>query len=67
MKELLFAGYGIEIFRRDGRLFIDYDGGEIATVWKEHEISEEEAREAQEGPSAAYEVIMRCQRRSKSH
>ena len=66
MNELIFSGYGIEISRRDQRFFLSYDAGEIASVIKEEEISEEEARQAQESSASAYRIILKCQKRAES-
>lgn len=65
MNELVFSGYGIEIVRRDGHLYISYDSGGIASWIKEDQITEEEAREAAESPEGASRVILKCVNRAK--
>lgn len=64
MNDTIFSGFGIEIFKRDGRHFIRYDAGEIAVQFREDEITEEEATKAQTSEESAYEVLLACQRRS---
>lgn len=64
MSDEIFSGFGIEIFKRDGRYFIRYDAGEIAVQIREEEITEEEAAKAQKSEGGAYEVLLACQRRS---
>lgn len=64
MNDTIFSGFGIEVFKRDGRYFIRYDAGEIAVQFREDEITEEEAAKAQKSEESAYEVLLACQRRS---
>jgi hypothetical protein len=64
MNGTIFSGFGIEVFKRDGRYFIRYDAGEIAVQFREEEITEEEAAKAQKSEEDAYEVLLACQRRS---
>ena len=66
MSKPVFSGYGVEIFRRDGRFFIRYDAGEIAVQMREDEISSEEASKAQKSEKDAYEVLLVCERREKA-
>lgn len=63
MEELIFVGFGVEIFRRDGRYIIKYDSGEIVSKLLEDEITEEEVIKAQKSEKDAYEVLLACERR----
>ncbi len=64
-EEQVFVGHGIVILNRQGRLFVQYDAGGIATRWVEAEISDEEARKAQLSERAAYEVLLKVQAREQ--
>lgn len=46
--ELIFNDFGIAIIKQDGRYFVQYDSGEIASTIRRIEVSEIEARELQE-------------------
>ncbi|APW47598.1 hypothetical protein RA876_15970 [Rhodoferax antarcticus] len=61
---MIFSGFGIEIFKRDERYFIRYDAGELAVQFREDEINEDEAANAQKSEESAYDVLLACQRRS---
>lgn len=63
MNEKIFSGFGVEIFQRDGRFFIQYDAGEIAVQMCEQEVTEEEAVKAQKSEKDAYEVILASKHR----
>jgi hypothetical protein len=64
MNNMIFQGFGVEIFQRDGRYFIRYDAGEITVQFRENEITDVEAAKAQKDEESAYEVLLECQRRS---
>jgi len=64
-EEQVFVGHGIVILNRQGRLFVQYDAGGIASRWVEAELSAEEAREAQKSERTAYEVLLKVQARSE--
>lgn len=63
MEEIVFIGFGIEIIRRNGRLFIRYDSGELVSKILEDEITETEMSKAQKSERDAYEVLLECERR----
>jgi hypothetical protein len=64
--EKVFSGFGVEIIKRDGKLFIQYDEGELVVQMTEKEITEEESIKAQNSEMDAYEVLLACERRLKS-
>jgi len=61
MNDLIFSGYGIEIFKREDHSFIRYDAGEIVVQIREVEVTEEEATKAQKSEKDAYEILLTCQ------
>ena len=63
MEALIFSDFGIEIFKRDRRIYIRYDAGEIASHDVESEITIEESIKAQKSGKDSYEVILACQKR----
>lgn len=63
MDKMIFVGFGVEIFARNGRIFIRYDTGEIVSKIQEDEITEEEVIKAQISERDAYEVLLACERR----
>ena len=63
MNDTIFSGFGIEIFKRDGRHFIRYDAGEIVVQFREEEITEDEAIKAQKSEKDAYEMLLLRERR----
>lgn len=63
MDEMIFTGFGVEIFKRSGRYIIKYDSGEIVSKMLEDEISEEEVLKVQKSERDAYEVLLACERR----
>jgi hypothetical protein len=64
MDDVIFSGFGVEVIERNGRFFVRYDAGEIATQIREDEISKEEAAKVQRSEEDAYEVLLACQQRS---
>ena len=64
MNNMIFSGFGIEIFKRDKLYFIRYDAGELAVQFQESEISKDEASRAQRSEESAYDVLLACQQRS---
>jgi hypothetical protein len=63
MDELFFAGYGIEILRRENRLFVRYDAGHIAVQMQEDEITQTEAEKACLSERDAYDLLLAIERR----
>ena len=63
MEELIFSAHTSEIFKRDGKLFIRYDSGEMVSKLVENEITEEEAIKSQKSENDEYEVIIAAQNR----
>jgi hypothetical protein len=63
MEDLIFSDFGIEIFKRDDRIFVRYDSGGIASYDKEDEITVEESIKAQKSEQDAYEVLLACEKR----
>jgi hypothetical protein len=63
MSEGVFSGFGLEVFRRDGHLFVRYDAGGIVIQMREDEITEEEFMKLQQSERDAYEVLLACVRR----
>ena len=61
MDEIEFSGHGIEILKRDGRLYVRYDAGEIATWRVEVEITPAEANIAKRSERDAYNILLRCE------
>lgn len=59
METKVFDNYGIEIVKRAARYFIRIDSGEMASRPIEAEISMEDAIHAQKSPQAAYDVIVK--------
>ena len=64
MNDVIFPDFGVEIIERDGRFFVRYDAGEIATQFREDEISKDEAAKVLRSEEDAYEVLLACQQRS---
>jgi hypothetical protein len=63
MDDVIFRGYGVEIFKRVSQYFIRYDAGEIVVQMEERPISEADAFKAQLSERDAYEVILASQRK----
>jgi len=53
----------LEVVERDGRFFMRYDASAHATVWREDEITAEDAQKIASGRGGTYEVIIALQRR----
>ena len=66
MEEIIFEGFGIEIFKKGSRIFVRYDSGGIASYDVEDEITEEEALKARKSEHDAYEVLLACEKRKIS-
>jgi len=62
MDEVIFTGYGIEIRKRAGKLYIRADFGEIVNRDLEFEVTEPEAREAERSERDAYNVLLRLEK-----
>jgi hypothetical protein len=54
---------GIEVVRRDGRLYVRCDAGAHTVQWREDEISEEEFRHIVTGSEICAQVLLQIQRR----
>lgn len=65
MEDLIFSNFSIEIFKKDGKIFVRYDSGGIASYDKENEITEEQSIMAQKSEQDAYEVLLACEKREK--
>lgn len=63
MNEVIFTDFGVDIIKRNGEYFIQYDTGAIAMIKKESKITPEEALKAQKSENDAYEVIIATQTR----
>lgn len=63
MDEMVFVGFGVEIYKRDGKYIIKYDSGELVSKIQEDEITEKEVLKAQKSERDAYEVLLACERR----
>ncbi len=46
--EQIYSRFGITIIKQDEKYFMQYDNGEMASVIKKIEISEQEAKELQD-------------------
>lgn len=46
--EQIYTGFGITILKQDTKFFLQYDSGELVSVMKKIEISEQEAQALQE-------------------
>lgn len=57
----IYSSFGITIIKQNEKYFIQYDSGEMASVIKKVEISEQEAKELQEQKSgkAIYEYMLK--------
>jgi hypothetical protein len=54
---------GLEVIRRDGRLFVRYDAGAHQVVWREDEISQADLERMKGGEQAEYRVLLEVQKR----
>ncbi|MFC5500608.1 hypothetical protein ACFPOE_23905 [Caenimonas terrae] len=61
MSEPFFSDYGVELFKRDGRLFVRYDSGGFASRMIEAEVSEAQVLRLQLGEFEAYRVLLDVQ------
>ena len=61
--KIIFSDFGVDIIKRGERWFIRYDNGHFVEKMQEDEISENEARKAQESEQCAYQVLLACERR----
>jgi hypothetical protein len=64
VEKTFFSDYGIEIYKRSGKIYIRYDAGELVVQMREIEITEEEAAKAQISVKDAYNLIIACENRS---
>lgn len=53
----------MEVVKRDGRHYVRYDAGAQQMVWREDEITEDEAKKIASGRAGEYEVIIGLQKR----
>jgi hypothetical protein len=60
--DVLFSGNGVIILRRNGKMIMQFDSGEIISKTIEVEISEEEAQKAQKSEKDALELILECEK-----
>jgi len=60
MKQI-YSGFGIAIMKQGEKYFMQYDSGKIASVIKEIEISEQEAKElqVQKNEDSLYEYMIK--------
>lgn len=52
-----------EVIKREGRYYVRYDAGSHQPIWREDEITAEEAQRIGSGQSGEYEVLLDLQRR----
>ncbi len=59
--EQIYSRFGITIIKQDEKYFMQYDSGEMVSVIKKIEISEQEAKELQnqKDGNAIYEYIIK--------
>lgn len=59
--EKIYSRFGITIIKQDEKCFLEYDNGEMASVIKKIEISEQEAKELQDQKdgNSIYEYMIR--------
>lgn len=57
----IYSHFGITVIKQDEKYFMQYDCGEIVSIIKKIEISEQEAKELQElkAEKAVYEYIIK--------
>ena len=58
MRERVFVGHGIEVYRYGERFWIRYDAGEIVQSYREVEVSHAEAMRAMQSEHDAYDVLV---------
>ena len=61
--EHIFSGFGIEIYKKEGKYFVRYDSGELVSRLIEKEITEDEVIKAQISEKDAYEMLLARKRR----
>lgn len=66
MINLIFSDFGIEAFESNGKFFVRYDSGEIASDFQESEITKDELIKLQKSENDAYEVLLACQTRQSN-
>ena len=62
----LFEAFGVEVFRRDNRMFARYDAGGIVVQYREDEITEDEVNRLRISESEAHQVLLAVERRQES-
>lgn len=65
MEKLIFSGYGIDIVRKGGCYYIQYNDGGLVGKEIESKITEDEAIKAQKSPKNASEIIILTQVRDE--
>jgi hypothetical protein len=63
MRELVYDGEGVMVFKEGPRYFVRYDAGAHQVVLREDEISEDEARQVMDGMTQAARVLSALQKR----
>lgn len=63
MEEMIFSGYGCDIFRHDGKYYLRHDVGHFNIEMRDDQISEEEAIKAQKTKQDLIELIRKCVQR----
>ena len=63
MNKVLWSDFGVELIKKNDRLFIRYDSGGLVMSYVEDEITEVEATLLQRGEDEAYKVILAAQNR----
>ena len=53
----------LEVVKRDGRYYVRYDAGSHQPIWREDEISADEAEKIGSGRSAEQDVLIALQKR----
>jgi hypothetical protein len=53
----------LEVVKRDGRFYVRYDADSQQMVWREDEITQDEATKIGSGRAGEYEVMIALQRR----
>lgn len=67
MSEAIFSGFGIDIIRRDGRLFVQFDAGGMSIDEREVEITEAEAAKAQLSEKDAYQLLLSFEQQERPY
>ena len=62
----VFEDYGIKIFIKGGKYYLEYDSGELASSVDVFEVSEVDADRAQKSEDDAYQVVLKHQMRRLS-